>query len=98
MTNDENQTVRIVFDPVSKPSHYCKGRRYEPVKVIEDWGLGFHLGNALKYIARAGRKEDEMEDLRKAIWYIQRYLEVNQLNISNDRVKHHIVLCEQECE
>lgn len=60
------------FDPVKNPSHYLKGRKYEPVKVIEDWNLNYHLGNALKYISRAGRKGDSIEDIEKAIWYLQR--------------------------
>lgn len=59
------------FDPVSSPSHYTKGRKYEPRKVIHDWNLNFNLGNAVKYIARAGRKGDTIEDLRKAIQYIE---------------------------
>lgn len=60
------------FDPVDKPSHYAEGRKYEPIDVIEDWGLGMHLGNATKYISRAGRKGEELEDLKKARWYIDR--------------------------
>ena len=52
------------------PSHYCEGRKYEPIKVIDDWGLDFYLGNALKYISRAGRKNDELEDLKKARFYL----------------------------
>ena len=60
------------FDAVDRPSHYAEGRRYEPIDVIEDWGLGMHLGNATKYISRAGRKGDELEDLKKARWYIDR--------------------------
>lgn len=61
-------------DPVDRPAHYSEGRRYEPIDVIEDWGLGFHLGNAVKYIARCGRKEgeDPSECLRKAVWYLER--------------------------
>ena len=59
------------FDPVQKPAHYAEGRKYEPRKVIYDWGLNFNLGNAVKYIARAGRKGDKIEDLRKAIQYIE---------------------------
>ena len=62
----------LEFDPVDKPSHYAEGRRYEPIDVIEDWELGMHLGNATKYISRAGRKGDELEDLKKARWYIER--------------------------
>ena len=64
------------FDAVNKPSHYAEGRQYEPIKVIEDWGLNYHLGNALKYISRAGRKDDIRQDLRKAVWYIERHIEV----------------------
>ena len=57
---------------IDHPSHYADGRKYEPIAVIEDWELNFHLGNALKYIARAGRKKDMVEDLKKAMWYIKR--------------------------
>lgn len=59
------------FDTVSHPAHYTEGRNYEPRKVIADWGLNFNLGNAVKYLARAGRKGDKIEDLRKAIQYIE---------------------------
>ncbi len=59
------------FNSVSNPQHYVAGRKYEPRRVIEDWGLSFNLGNALKYIARAGRKGDAVEDLRKAIQYLE---------------------------
>lgn len=56
------------------PSHYKGDRAYEPIDVIEDWGLNYHLGNALKYIARNGRKpgEDPRQGLSKAIWYLER--------------------------
>jgi len=60
-----------VSDPVN-PSHY-RDLKPEPIDVIEGWNLGFHLGNAVKYIARAGRKTpDGLGDLRKAAWYLQR--------------------------
>ena len=58
------------FDAVSHPSHYTEGRQYEPRKVIHDWGLNFNLGNAVKYISRAGRKGDALEDLKKARQYL----------------------------
>ena len=64
-------------DNVNHPSHYCDGRRYEPMDVIENWSLGFHLGNAVKYISRAGRKGDAIEDLEKARWYLDRYMKEN---------------------
>ena len=62
------------FDKINKPEHYAKGRKFEPIDVIEDWKLGYHLGNALKYISRVGRKNDEEEDVNKAIYYLKRYL------------------------
>lgn len=64
-------------DNVNHPSHYAEGRRYEPIDVIEDWELDFHLGNAVKYISRAGRKGDAREDIKKAAWYLNRWLEKN---------------------
>ena len=59
-------------DPIS-PDHYAR-LDPEPIDVIEAWGLGYHMGNALKYIARAGRKDRTRyaEDLRKAAWYLTR--------------------------
>lgn len=62
-------------DPVNSPSHYAEGREFETIDVIEDWGLGYHLGNAVKYISRAGRKDDILQDLRKAQWYLNREIE-----------------------
>lgn len=65
---------------VNSPKHYNKGR-IEVIEYIEDQDLGFCLGNAIKYISRAGSKQDfegqdqitkTVEDLRKAIWYIER--------------------------
>lgn len=58
-------------DPVNKPQHYTFGR-FEVIDVIEDWQLGFHTGNVVKYIARAKHKGNELEDLRKARWYLDR--------------------------
>lgn len=57
---------------ITHPSHYCDGRKYEPIKVIQDWNLDFALGSALKYIARAGRKpgNSKMQDLLKAKQYL----------------------------
>lgn len=61
-------------DAINKPAHYTYGS-IETIDVIESWGLGFHLGNAVKYISRAGRKGDKSTDLRKAQWYLARELE-----------------------
>jgi hypothetical protein len=61
-------------DPVSNPSHYTQGRSIEPIDAIEDWQLPYHLGNVVKYISRAGRKGSTLEDLKKAAWYLDRYI------------------------
>lgn len=60
-------------DPINRPSHYTDGK-IEVIDYIEDKDLGFCLGNAIKYISRAGKKDPnkEIEDLSKAIWYINR--------------------------
>ena len=65
----------MTHDVINSPSHYAEGRKYEPIAVIEDWELGYHLGNALKYISRAGRKDATTQDLRKAVWYLNREIE-----------------------
>lgn len=59
-------------DKVDHPQHYGGDTVYEAIKVIEAWELGFNLGNCVKYISRAGRKEDRLLDLRKAAWYLSR--------------------------
>lgn len=60
------------IDNVNHPHHYGgKDNVYEAIKVIDAWGLDFALGNAVKYISRAGKKTDNaLEDLEKAKWYI----------------------------
>ena len=64
-------------ETVNHPEHYNFGK-FEVIDVIEDWKLGFNLGNALKYIGRANHKNNKAEDLKKAIWYIQREIEKNE--------------------
>ena len=59
---------------VDHPSHYNHGT-IEVIDAIEDWNLGFCLGNAIKYIARCAYKGHKKEDLEKAIWYLKRELE-----------------------
>lgn len=64
-----------VSDAINHPPHYAR-EAHEPIDVIESWGLGFHLGNVVKYIARAGMKGAALEDLKKALWYLNRYIEM----------------------
>lgn len=75
------------FDAVNRPAHYCKDRKIQPIDVIEDWKLNFNMGSALKYISRAGRKDDKIQDLEKAIFYLKHEImeekkrrELNSLN------------------
>lgn len=62
-------------DNVNHPSHYQTESGMEAIDVIEAFfRTNYHLGNAFKYMARTGKKNDEREDIEKAIWYLRRYL------------------------
>jgi len=71
-------------DEVNHPSHYNSGK-IEVIAAIEDWGLGFHLGSSVKYVARAGKKDPTkyVQDLKKAIWYINRKIELYEAEKEN---------------
>ena len=73
--NCEYGNVGQLNDPVNHPAHYTTGK-IEVIDYIEDQKLPYHLGNAVKYISRAGKKDKDktVEDLKKAVWYIQRYI------------------------
>lgn len=72
-------------DKINHPSHYANGK-IEVIDFIEDKGLGFNLGNVVKYVARAGRKKSSgksldakaLEDLKKAAWYLQREIQIRE--------------------
>ena len=59
---------------VDHPALYNRGK-YEAIDVIEEWQMNFNLGNALKYLSRAGHKDDIIQDLKKAKWYIDREIQ-----------------------
>jgi len=64
---------------INHPNHYGGvNNPYEVIKVIEHMDMDFHIGNAFKYISRSGKKypEKEIEDLKKAIWYIERKIKL----------------------
>jgi len=64
---------------VNHPNHYGgKDNQYEAIKVIDAWELDFCLGNTVKYISRAGKKntDKELEDLKKALWYLQHKIDI----------------------
>lgn len=61
---------------VNNPAHYGgKDNPFEAIKVIEAWNCNFNIGNAVKYLSRAGKKDKTEQDLQKAIWYINREIE-----------------------
>lgn len=65
-------------EKVNHPTHY-QGNNYEVIDIIEDFSLGFNLGNSIKYILRSDKKGSKIEDLRKAVWYLEREIQ-GQLN------------------
>ena len=74
----EEPEVKVVEVPknedvINHPTHYTRGK-IEVIDFIEDQQLPYHLGNVIKYIARAGYKGDKLEDLKKARWYLDRYI------------------------
>lgn len=75
MTSDSHSG----HDPVARPRHYTFGS-IEVIEAIEAWGLGFHLGNVVKYVARAAHKGRYLEDLRKARWYLDREIQRHESN------------------
>lgn len=84
MIRETTTAIISTKENINHPAHYAQGRKYEPIDVIEDWELGFSLGNAIKYISRAGRKQDyaeqdqlikTIEDLKKSAWYLNREIE-----------------------
>ena len=74
---DELEKKPVPNDPVNHPSHYTSGS-IEVIDFIEDQKMPYHLGSAMKYICRAGKKDPAktVEDLQKAAWYINRYIDL----------------------
>ena len=75
-------------EQVNHPEHYGgKDNPYEAIKIIDamGWGMDFCLGNALKYIVRAGKKDDNStkQDLNKAIWYLEHAVELIETDVKN---------------
>lgn len=70
-------------EKINHPEHYGGDTVYEAIKVIEAWNLDFCLGNTVKYISRAGKKNQSkiVEDLEKAKWYLER--KISQLKSIN---------------
>lgn len=65
--------VAELNESVNHPSHYQSGK-FEVIEIIEEFNLNFNLGNAIKYVLRAGKKDNRQQDLEKAKWYLEREL------------------------
>lgn len=72
-TSASSESGAICTPSGERPSHYSR-LRPQPIEVIEAWSLPWHLSNVIKYVARAGRKGEEIRDLKKARWYLDRYI------------------------
>ena len=71
------KTVHV--NPQAHPKHYNTGK-YEVIDVIEDWKLGFNLGNVVKYVSRADHKGTPTSDLYKALFYLNREIANRERN------------------
>jgi len=71
-------------DEINQPAHYNQSS-IEPIDVIEAWKLTYHLGNVLKYIARAEHKGSTIKDLKKARWYLDRHIKQKELHGSKNQ-------------
>lgn len=72
-----------IKEQVNNPAHYGGDTQYECIKVLEAWLpkeqlIGFLRGNAIKYLCRSGKKDEELQEWRKAAWYINRGIETMQ--------------------
>ena len=65
--------------------HYQTGKDYDIIDVCKDYALNFNRGNILKYVTRAGKKDNELQDLRKALDYLQR-----EISYLQDKQKEYI--------
>lgn len=73
--DEEDSFDLAVNENINSPKHYTAGK-YEVIDVIEDWDLNFRLANTIKYIARHKHKGKPLEDLKKALWYLQREIDI----------------------
>lgn len=75
----------LLADEVNHPSHYKSGT-LETIEVIEAFDFGFNLGNAFKYISRAGKKDAKkhVQDLEKSIWYIKREIKALEKELEKE--------------
>jgi len=78
------QEIDPKTEMVDHPSHYGGADNvYEVIKIIEHFGLDFHIGNLVKYVLRAGKKDAELQELKKARWYLDRKIQNLENNNKN---------------
>ena len=80
--------VKVNRTNIERPAHYVEGRKYEPKDVIRDWDLNFNLGNVIKYVSRAGRKDSKIVDLEKAKQYLQFEIDYLQSTTTGGTIVH----------
>ncbi len=89
------------IDMVNHPPHYNTGN-IEVIDFIEDQGLDFRLGSVVKYVCRAKHKGTELEDLRKARWYLSRWLNSSEgqatfnATLAIEQLDEHIKILERD--
>lgn len=90
---DKKENNSMNYETINHPSHYTDGK-IEVIDFIEDKRLDFHKGNAVKYIARAGKKNgaDEATDLGKAVWYLNREIQRITCKHPNDKVQETVAI------
>lgn len=79
-------------DEINNPPHYSQGK-IKPIDVIEDWELGSHESNVIKYIARAKHKGNELKDLKKAQWYLNRVIELKSALVVKESIFTYVCAC-----
>ncbi len=62
-------------EQVDHPTHY-QSSKFEVIDIIDAFNLDFSLGNAIKYILRCGKKDDDITELKKAMWYLKHKIEL----------------------
>lgn len=67
-------------DQVNHPKHYTVGK-IEVINIIEDQNLDYHLGNVVKYVLRSAHKGNQLQDLKKANWYLERKINLLEKEI-----------------
>ena len=83
--NKPYNEVKKDNDNVNHPSHYLQnGRKFEPISVINDWKLSYNVGNCLKYLSRAGAKDDIKQDMNKAVFYL--LYECKMLGLTKEQI------------